>query len=107
MDNMQSYNGFPEEWGIMNPPFATDPYILPDDRVLFSAANQVEFQDYGIYVIEQDGSNMQSVFNIPGMMDLNASLLQARPGNWVESLITLNELCSTVAEVEILKNCAL
>lgn len=79
MDNMQSYNGFPEEWGIMNPPFATDPYILPDDRVLFSAANQVEFQDYGIYVIEQDGSNMQSVFNIPGMMDLNASLLQARP----------------------------
>ncbi len=75
MIDASAYNNFPEQWGIMQPPFATDPVEMPDGRIMYSMANNVENQDYGIYSIEMSGTNSQLIIDIPGKMELNAELL--------------------------------
>ncbi|MBZ0203675.1 MAG: T9SS type A sorting domain-containing protein [Ignavibacteria bacterium] len=77
MDNMQSYNNLPASWGIMQPPYATDPIELPDGKILYSYASQVENSDYALYTININGSGHQLLFDIPGKLELNASVLQA------------------------------
>lgn len=76
MDNMQSYNNLPVSWGIMQPPYATDPIELPDGRILYSYASQVENSDYALYTVNINGSGHQLLFDIPGKLELNASVLQ-------------------------------
>jgi hypothetical protein len=77
-DNMQLYIQNPPSYGTMQPPYATDPVQLQDGRILFSYASQVENQDYALYTINLDGSNLQSAFDIPAKMELNAQVLQPR-----------------------------
>ncbi len=77
--NMHLYVPNPPSTGTMQPPYATDPTPLPDGRVLFSYATQVENQDYALYIINMDGSGMQLLYDTPGKMDLNAEVLQSRP----------------------------
>jgi len=77
-DNMQLYVQNPPSTGTMQPPYATDPVQLPDGRVLFSYAVQVENQDYGLYVINIDGTGMQPVYDIPGKLELNAQVLLSK-----------------------------
>jgi Secretion system C-terminal sorting domain len=77
-DNMQLYIQNPPSYGTMQPPYAADPVQLPDGRILFSYASQVENQDYALYTINLDGSNMQPAFDIPGKLELNAQVLQSR-----------------------------
>lgn len=75
MDNMVPYNNFPLLWGILQPPYATDPAELPDGRVMFSMAGSVENQDYGIFSAQINGSGIQTVIDIPGKLELNAAVL--------------------------------
>jgi hypothetical protein len=77
-DNMQLYIQDPPSYGTMQPPYATDPVQLPDGRILFSYASQVENQDYGLYVINMSGTGMQSVYNVPGKLELNAQVLLSK-----------------------------
>ena len=72
------YNNFPEQWGIMQPPFAADASELPDGRIIYSMAGNVERQDYGIYSADINGNNLQLIIDIPGKMELNAELLVSK-----------------------------
>lgn len=78
-DNMQLYIQNPPSIGTMQPPYATDPVQLPDGRILFSYATQVENQDYGLYTINQEGTGLQLLFDIPGKLELNAQLIISKP----------------------------
>ncbi|MFZ4590286.1 MAG: T9SS type A sorting domain-containing protein [Ignavibacteria bacterium] len=71
----QLYTQNPPSTGTMLPPYAVDPLPLPDGRVLFSYAITVEAQDYGIYVCNKNGSNIQQVTDFFGTLELNAELL--------------------------------
>jgi hypothetical protein len=68
----------PPSYGTYNPPYAVDPLPLPDGRILFSMANTVEQQDYGIYVCNQNGSGVEQVLDFPITLELNAELLTSR-----------------------------
>ncbi len=68
----------PPSYGTYNPPYAVDPLPLPDGRILFSMANTVEQQDYGIYVCNPDGSGTEPVLDFPVTLELNAEVLIAK-----------------------------
>ena len=74
----QLYIQNPPSTGTMLPPYAADPLPLPDGRVLFSNSSTVEAQDYGIYVCNKNGSNIQQVTDLFGTLELNAELLIPR-----------------------------
>ena len=74
-NNMQLYIQNPPSYGTMVPPYATDPVQLPDGRILFSYAAHVENQDYGLYTINIDGTNLQPFYDIPGKLELNTQIL--------------------------------
>jgi hypothetical protein len=78
-DNMQLYIQNPPSYGTMQPPYATDPVQLPDGRILFSYATQVENQDYGLYTINLDGSGLQLFYDIQNKLELNAQVLLPKP----------------------------
>ncbi len=78
-EDMQLYVSNPPSYGTMQPPYATDPVVLPDGRILFSYALQVENQDYGLFTIHIDGSGLQAFYDIPGKLELNARVLIPRP----------------------------
>ena len=71
----QLYVVNPPSTGTMLPPYAVDPLPLPDGRVLFSYASTVVEQDYGIFVCNKNGSNVQPVVDLPSTLELNAELL--------------------------------
>lgn len=77
-DNMQIYIQNPPSFGTMNPPYATDAVQLPDGRILFSYATQVENQDYGLYTINLNGTGLSLFYDIPGKLELNAHVLLPR-----------------------------
>ena len=72
------YIGSPPSLYTYSPPYATDPVPLPDGRILFSAANTVEAQDYGIYVCNLNGGGITPVIDLPNTLELNAELLTAK-----------------------------
>jgi hypothetical protein len=65
----------PPSTGSYMPPYAVDPLPLPDGRILFSMANTVEQQDYGIYVCNSNGTGILPVLDFPNTLELNAELL--------------------------------
>ncbi len=69
----------PPSTGTMMPPYATDPLPLPDGRILFSYANSVIHQDYGIYVCNLNGTGLTPVVDFPGTLELNAEVFGPRP----------------------------
>jgi hypothetical protein len=77
-NTMQLYIQNPPSIGTMQPPYAADPVELPNGKVLFSYATQVENQDYGLYTINLDGTGLQSFYDIPGKLELNAEVLLAK-----------------------------
>ena len=76
--NTTLYISNPPSTYTYTPPYATDPVPLPDGRILLSVANTVEAQDYGIYVCNSNGSGLTPVFDLPGTLELNAEILQAK-----------------------------
>ena len=77
--NMQLYIQNPPSTGTMQPPYATDPVELPNGKILFSFAGQVENQDYGLYTVNLNGSGLTPYFDIPGKLELNAEVLLPKP----------------------------
>ncbi|HEY3249588.1 MAG TPA: T9SS type A sorting domain-containing protein [Ignavibacteria bacterium] len=78
MNTMQFYIQNPPSYGTMQPPYAVDPVELPDGRILFSYAMQVENLDFALYTINVNGSGLTPYFDIPGKLELNADLLLPR-----------------------------
>jgi hypothetical protein len=62
----------------MQPPYAVDAVQLPDGRILFSYATQVENLDFALYTININGSGLAPYFDIPGKLELNADLLMPK-----------------------------
>jgi len=73
--NTSLYIQNPPSTGTYNPPYATDPLPLPDGRILFSYANTVVQQDYGIFVCNPNGTGIEQVIDLPITLELNAELL--------------------------------
>jgi len=98
--NMQLYIQNPPSYGTMQPPYATDPSELPNGKILFSYATQVENQDYGLYTVNLDGTGLQLFYDIPGKLELDAGLLlpKAVPPVLIDGVIAVaDELPPTIS----------
>lgn len=78
MRAMQLYVSSPPSIGTMVPPYATDPNQLPDGKIIYSFATQVENQDYAVYTINLNGSGSTLLFDVAGKMDLEPQPLVSR-----------------------------
>ena len=58
--------------------YAADPEVLPDGRVLISWAPDAR-QDYGLYTINPDGSDLTPVYDKPGTTEIRARVVRPRP----------------------------
>ncbi len=68
----------PPSYGVYVGNYAADPVVLPDGRLLISWAADIR-QDYGLYIINPDGSNLTPLYDNPGTTELRSRLVQARP----------------------------
>lgn len=57
--------------------YAADPAVLPDGRILVSLASD-QNQDYGLYVMNADGSSPEVVLDTPGSAELRAKVIAPR-----------------------------
>ena len=72
------YPSAPPTSGTYSPPYAADPVELPNGQIMFSYANSVIDQDYGIYTMSRSGGALTPLFDIPGKLELNAEVLLPR-----------------------------
>lgn len=71
-----SYN--PPSHGIYQSSYAGETEVLPDGRLLISLAKDVK-QDYGLYIVNNDGSNLTPLYDNPGTTELRARVIRTRP----------------------------
>lgn len=64
--------------GLMQSAYAAEPAVLPDGQLLLSWAADIN-QDYGLYVTDATGGNLRKVFDLPGVTELRARPIMARP----------------------------
>lgn len=58
--------------------YAADPAVLPDGRIVVSLASSTG-QDYGLYVMDANGSNPEVLLDLAGTSELRAKVVQSRP----------------------------
>ncbi|MDQ3249273.1 MAG: hypothetical protein M3Q45_08705, partial [Chloroflexota bacterium] len=68
----------PPSHGVQQGPYATDAAFLPDGRMIVSLAPDIG-QDYGLYTINQDGSNLKLLYDNPGTSEIRTKVIAARP----------------------------
>jgi hypothetical protein len=68
----------PTSFGVFPGPYVTEPEALPDGRLIVSVAADVQ-QDYGLYVMNADGSGPQALIDVPGATELRVRAIRARP----------------------------
>jgi hypothetical protein len=68
----------PNSFGIYTGSYAAEPYVLPDNQILFSWAADY-YQDYGLYSIQPDGSNRELIYDRPGTAELRVKAIRSRP----------------------------
>lgn len=68
----------PPSYGVYKGNYAAEPAVLPDGRLIISWAADVQ-QDYGLFIINPDGSNLKKLYDNPGTAELRARLLRPRP----------------------------
>ena len=61
-----------------SPAYAAEPETLPDGRLIVSRASSVA-QDYGLYVVEADGTGATLLYDEPGRSELRARVTVPRP----------------------------
>lgn len=71
-------NPDPPSFGVTESDYAAEPEALPDGRLIISWAPDIN-QDYGLYVINADGSGRTLIFNQPNLTELRARLVAERP----------------------------
>jgi hypothetical protein len=67
----------PTSFGIYNGTYVTEPEVLPDGRVVVSVASNVN-QDYGLAVMNADGTNIVPFYDRPGTTELRARAIRPR-----------------------------
>ncbi|MBK7695418.1 MAG: hypothetical protein IPI30_14190 [Saprospiraceae bacterium] len=74
--NFDYYISDPPSYGIFTSSYAAEP-STNDGNILFSeAANPL--QDYGIYLMNEDGSSKELVLDHPGTTELSAQYVEKR-----------------------------
>ena len=68
----------PTSYGVYPAPYVTEPEVLPDGRLVVSVAPDVQ-QDYGLMVMNADGSGMVPIYDRPGTTELRARAIRPRP----------------------------
>ena len=68
----------PPSFGIYKSIYAAEPEVLPDGRVIISRASNIK-QDYGLYIMNADGSNLVLLYDNPGTTELRARVIRSRP----------------------------
>lgn len=68
----------PTPFGIFRGTYAGEPDVLPDGRLVVSWAPNVN-QDYGLYLVNADGSGMVRLLDLPNTTELRARAVRARP----------------------------
>ncbi len=68
----------PNSYGVYVGNYAGEPEVLPDGRVIFSWAQDAK-QDYGLYVMNADGSGLTKIYDNPGTTELRARVIRSRP----------------------------
>lgn len=75
--NLDYYLKNPTSYGIFRGEYAAEPSVTNDGRILFSKTAD-PYQDYGIWIMNGDGSGQQLVFDHPGTTELHAQFIEAR-----------------------------
>lgn len=65
-------------YGVFQGNYAGEPAALPNGQVVISWARDIN-QDYGLYVMNTDGSGLTPLFDIAGTTELRAKPIYARP----------------------------
>ncbi|NTW12130.1 MAG: hypothetical protein HGA30_02335, partial [Anaerolineales bacterium] len=68
----------PTSYGVFVGNYAAEPAVLPDGGLVISWAQDVR-QDYGLYIINANGSGHTLVYDNPGTTELRARLVRPRP----------------------------
>lgn len=68
----------PPSYGIFPGPYAADPAVLPNGQLVISLAQNTN-QDYGLYVVNQNGSGLTTLYDNPGTDQLDAHVVEPRP----------------------------
>lgn len=68
----------PPSYGVQKGNYAAEPEVLPDGRLLISWAADIR-QDYGLYVMNADGSNLIPLYDQANTTELRARLIRQRP----------------------------
>jgi hypothetical protein len=68
----------PTSYGVFVGSYATEPDVLDDGRVVVSLAGDVG-QDYGLFLMNPDGSEPRRLYDRVGTSELRARAIRARP----------------------------
>jgi hypothetical protein len=68
----------PPSYGVYRGVYAAEPEVLPDGRLVVSVATSVG-QDYGLYLVNADGSGLTPLYDEPGRTELRARVAVPRP----------------------------
>lgn len=75
--NQQYVSQSPRSFGVYVGSYAAEPAALPDGRLVVSGAPDV-FQDYGLYVVNGDGTGPTPLYDEPGRTELRARVIAPR-----------------------------
>ena len=67
----------PPSHGIYQSNYAGEPEVLPDGRLIISWAKDIA-QDYGLYIINSDGTGLTPLYDNPGTTELRARVIRSR-----------------------------
>ncbi len=68
----------PVSIGIYQGVYAAEPEVISANQLVISYVENVN-QDYGLYLINSDGSGLQLLYDLPGTTELRARLVAPRP----------------------------
>jgi hypothetical protein len=68
----------PTSFGIFLSTYITEPDVLPDGRLVVSMAPDVQ-QDYGLAVMNADGTGLMPIYDRPGTTELRVRAIRPRP----------------------------
>ncbi len=67
----------PISYGVFVGNYAAEPEVLPDGRLVISWARD-HMQDYGLYLVNPDGTGLERLYDAPGTTELRARVLAPR-----------------------------
>ena len=70
----------PPSYHVFKGAYAAEPEVLPDGRLIVSWAADVR-QDYGLYLVNADGSGLTLLYDNPGTTELRGRSIRGSPAS--------------------------